>query len=74
MQSIPLLVTLERTARDMAKSKSIEPPRKAYYKAIADFYIAGFREVKEGEFITISPDDIRDLGLADKVLQENKGG
>jgi|LauGreDrversion4_2_1035121.scaffolds.fasta_scaffold45234_1 hypothetical protein len=49
--------------------------KKQYYKAIADFYIEGFREVKEGEFITMSPDDIRDLGLADKVLQEKiKGG
>lgn len=48
--------------------------KKVYYKAIADFYIAGFREVKEGEFITISPEDIRDLGLADKVLQETRGG
>lgn len=44
---------------------------KQYYKAIANFYIEGFREVKEGEFITISPDIIRDLELADKVL---KGG
>ena len=47
---------------------------KQLYRAIADFYIAGFREVKEGELITISPDIIRDLDLADKVLQENKGG
>jgi hypothetical protein len=52
---------------------SKKSPKKVYYRAIADFYIAGFREVKEGEFITISPDDIRDLGLADKVLQEIRG-
>jgi hypothetical protein len=45
---------------------------KQYYKAIADFSAEGFREVKEGEFITMAPDDVRDLGIADKVLQENK--
>ena len=48
-------------------------PIQQYYKAIADFYIEGFREVKDGEFITIAPDVIRDLGLEDKVSQQNKG-
>ena len=58
----------------MAKKIGFERTGKQYYKAINDFYIEGFREVKEGEFVTISPDIIRDLGLEDKVLQENKGG
>ena len=58
----------------MAKTKAQPIGGKQYYRAIADFYVEGFREVKEGEFITMSPDDVRDLGIADKVLQENKGG
>ena len=58
----------------MAKKIEAERTGKQYYRAIADFYIAGFREVKDWEFVTISPEIIRDLGLEDKVLQENKGG
>ncbi len=56
----------------MAKTTKPVVSTKQYYKAIADFYIEGFRAVKEGEFITMSPDDVRDLGIADKVLQEAK--
>lgn len=44
-------------------------PKKKRYKAIASFHINGFREVTEGEFITISPEIIRSLNLEDKVLQ-----
>ena len=58
----------------MARRIEVERTGKQYYRAIADFYIEGFREVKEGEFITVSPDIIRNLGFEDKVLQENKGG
>jgi hypothetical protein len=57
----------------MTKTKVHPTIGKQYYKAIADFYVEGFREVKEGEFITMHPDDVRDLGIADKLLQENKG-
>lgn len=56
------------------KTVEVEANGKQLYRAISDFFIQGFREVKEGELITISPDIIRDLDLADKVLQENKGG
>jgi hypothetical protein len=58
----------------MSKAKAHPIGGKQYYRAIADFYVVGFRKVKEGEFVTMSPDDVRDLGIADKVLQENTGG
>jgi hypothetical protein len=57
----------------MAKTKAQPIGGKQYYKAITDFYIEGFREVKDGEFITMHLVDVRDLGIADKVLQENTG-
>jgi hypothetical protein len=60
------------TSEPLPVLQLLATPKKTYYKAIASFSIGGFREVLEGECITISPDVIRDLGLADKVLQEKK--
>ena len=68
LEQVAEVITLE----PLPVLQLLATPKKAYYKAIASFSIGGFREVLEGECITISPDVIRDLGLADKVLQEKK--
>ena len=47
------------------------PLGQSYYEVTGDFELKGFRAVKAGEFITISPDTIRDFGLTDKVRLVN---